>query len=312
MDVSSHGEPLSRERARRWNRPRFDQTARHPVTCVSIRDAIAYTRWLSQETGHAYRLPSAAEWQYAARAGSTEAQLYIDTNDRNFRNSCGRANLEDEDARRNAITCRDGVRYTTEVGRFAPTPVGLHDMIGNVAELVLACGLTPDGAPENPDGCDPYVRVMGGAWYHAGTPASFSDYATSDWLYAQASRSRYSNGDWNYRRSSTNLGWLSRPTRRLAGSAAMTSLGRGLVNVIPLIGPNLLATVMTDNLTLRRVVAGFGATVATTFTLGCMAVEDPKTATGMDLSIALASLVVALVSVVYRIRCLASNQTIRR
>ena len=55
---------------------------------------------------------------------------------------------------------------------------------------------------------------------------------------------------------------------------------------------------MTDNLTLQRVVAGFGATVATTFTLGCMAVEDPKTATGMDLSIALASLVVALVSVV--------------
>ena len=74
--------------------------------------------------------------------------------------------------------------------------------------------------------------------------------------------------------------------------------GSPWVNRIPLIGPNLLATVMTDNLTLRRVVAGFGATVATTFTLGCMAVEDPKTATGMDLSIALASLVVALVSVV--------------
>ena len=167
---------------------------------------MAYTRWLSQETGHAYRLPSAAEWQYAARAGSAEAQLY-DLNNWNpsSRNSCGRANLGDEDRDdrlSNSITCRDGVRYTTEVGRFAPTPVGLHDMIGNVAELVLACRVTADGAPETPDGCDPYVLIKGGSWRRSIHP-SYLDYRDVDHLYAQASRSRYSSGDWNYSRNST-------------------------------------------------------------------------------------------------------------
>ena len=66
----------------RWNRPGFDQTDNHPVTCVSIRDAIAYAEWLSRETGHTYRLPSAAEWQYVARAGSSGAMLW--RNDEDF------------------------------------------------------------------------------------------------------------------------------------------------------------------------------------------------------------------------------------
>ena len=66
-----------RNTGRRWNRPGFDQTARHPVVCVSIRDAIAYARWLSQETGHKYRLPSASEWQYAARAYVGEVEHRI-------------------------------------------------------------------------------------------------------------------------------------------------------------------------------------------------------------------------------------------
>ena len=194
----AYGEPLSRERERRWNRPGFDQTVTHPVTCVSIRDAMAYTRWLSQETGHAYRLPSAAEWQYAARAASPEAQRFIRTNNSN----CGHANLEEDDRRGSAIPCRDGVRYTTEVGRFAPNPVGLPDMIGNVGELVLTCIGTPDGALETPDSCARYVLVMAGAWYHFGTPARFSNFTTMRWIDAQASRSRYSNGDWKYHRSS--------------------------------------------------------------------------------------------------------------
>ena len=198
----------------RWNRPGFDQTDRHPVTCVSVRDAMAYARWLSEETGQNYRLPSAAEWQYSSRAGSDEAQ-YIES-DRQSRNSCGRANLDEDDIsttiRGNTImACRDGTRYTTEVGRFPPNHVGLHDMIGNVSELVLACGyvqpndfihLTADGRPEHPDGCGRFVAAMGAAWYHNGRNGRFSSHFTWHQLYAQPSRDRI-RGDWRYRRNST-------------------------------------------------------------------------------------------------------------
>ncbi len=183
-----------------WKRPRspfslkhpiFDQTGAHPVVCVSLRDAINYAAWLSHETGHRYRLPSAAEWQYAARAGSKEAQLYTKDTDPTFRNNCGRSNLDED----NDFNCTDGVLNTAEVGRFPPNGIGLHDMVGNVSEWVLACGhvydrrdsiislrLVPDGAPEDPDGCKDYFVAIGGAYYHAGSPARFTDYREKDFM----------------------------------------------------------------------------------------------------------------------------------
>ena len=166
----------------KWNRPGFEQTDAHPVVCVSIRDAMAYAEWLSQETGKTYRIPSAAEWRYAARAGSRESMWYIDGAHMRYQN-CGRANLdEDEDN-----DCTDGVRFTTEVGTFPPNGIGVHDMIGNVAEQVLACGhvspddylrLALDGSPEEPDSCNTQRgRVaMGSSYYHAGLNATLATY----------------------------------------------------------------------------------------------------------------------------------------
>ena len=205
----------------RWNRPGFDQTDRHPVTCVSIRDAIAYADWLSQETGQSYRLPSAAEWQYAARAGSGEAQLYTERTNPTSGNSCGRANLDESDGIGFAITCRDGVRYTTEVGRFSSNHVGVHDMIGNVEELVLSClshetsisddnssftyfFLAPDGSQESLADCDTYVAVRGGAWYSHSQPSSFTSYRDVSWLRLNAASERNRFGDNVYHRSSQN------------------------------------------------------------------------------------------------------------
>ena len=98
----------------------------HPVTFVSWDDAHAYVQWLSSQTGKTYRLPSEAQWEYAALA-NTDSRYWW-----------GR---QLDSGRAHCFNCDTGLnpRAPTKVGRFPASPYGLHDTAGNVAEWVRDC-----------------------------------------------------------------------------------------------------------------------------------------------------------------------------
>lgn len=134
-----------------WRNPGFSQSDRDPVVCASWNDAQAYVAWLSQKTGHRYRLLSEAEYEYAARAG-TQTSRYVGTSDAEL---CKYYNLADLDyiAAHPGDSevdheCHDGFAYTSPVGHFAPNPFGLYDMLGNALEWTADCwNRSYDGAP---------------------------------------------------------------------------------------------------------------------------------------------------------------------
>jgi formylglycine-generating enzyme required for sulfatase activity len=108
----------------------------HPVINVSWLDAKEYTAWLSKKTGHVYRLPSEAEWEYAARGGSGASFWWgssVGTRQANCRE------------------CRTGqAEHTMPVGSYKPNGFGLYDTAGNAAEWVEDCWNDDyKGAPTN-------------------------------------------------------------------------------------------------------------------------------------------------------------------
>jgi formylglycine-generating enzyme required for sulfatase activity len=139
-----------------WRDPGFAQDDRHPVVGVSWNDAVAYVRWLAGKTRQPYRLPSEAEWEYAARAGSTTRYPWGDEPGSN------RANFYDSGSRWSG-------RQTAPVGSFEPNAFGLYDMIGNVWEWTQDCwNESYAGAPEDARPWETGDRgrrvVRGGSW----------------------------------------------------------------------------------------------------------------------------------------------------
>jgi len=121
-----------------WRWPGFQQTNSHPVVCVNWNDAKAYLEWLSQETGQVYRLPSEAEWEYAARAGSVDRFFFGNS----VSNLCKYGNGVDasSDFKWQNKKCEDGYGSgTAPVGSFRPNRFGLYDTIGNVWEWLEDC-----------------------------------------------------------------------------------------------------------------------------------------------------------------------------
>ena len=154
-----------------WSNVGFPQSAAHPVVCVSWEDANAYAAWLSRKTGQRYRLPSASEWEYAARAGSAAEQPWAD----NIAGACAAANVADATAAQrysgwDAYACSDGFIYTAPVGTFAPNAFGLNDMLGNVFEWVQDCwhdnyeNAPTDGSAWVQSECGER-ELRGGSWF---------------------------------------------------------------------------------------------------------------------------------------------------
>ena len=159
---------------------------RRPVTEVSWQDARGYIEWLSEKTGHPYGLPSEAQWEYAARAGTRTARYWGES----AAEQCSYANGFDQDLagtnekglamfEEYGLTfpsCSDGRGDgTTPVGSYEPNAFGLHDMIGNQAEWTDDCwNQDHSGRPENDRirfSGDCSRRVLrGGTW---GYPSEF-------------------------------------------------------------------------------------------------------------------------------------------
>lgn len=147
-----------------WRQPGFVQDEDHPVTSISWHDAKAFCDWLTEQTGQRVRLPSEAEWEYAARAGSTTKYWWGPDPEGAQR----RENVMDQSVKaifpgRNTASWDDGFAHTAPVASFEANPLGLYDMFGNVWEWTA----------DDLDG-DASAKVFRGAGYDSWPPKSAS------------------------------------------------------------------------------------------------------------------------------------------
>jgi formylglycine-generating enzyme required for sulfatase activity len=157
-----------------------------PVSFVSRPDALEYLAWLSETTGERYRLPTEAEWEYAARAGTTTARPWGDEIGVGMAvcDGCG---------------SRWDRRTLVPVGTFPPNRWGLHEVLGNAQEWTADCW-SPDNTDAPRDGSA-----------RRGVPSSWQDgecvkptrrggsYSTYTWAIRSAQRSHWRPGPWSDR-----------------------------------------------------------------------------------------------------------------
>ncbi len=133
-----------------------------PVLNANWHNAQAYVAWLSEVTGEQYRLPSEAEWEYAARAGTTTLYSWGDEP------SADHGNGEQDHGWPD-----DGHRYTAPTASFAANGFGLHDAHGNVWEWTADCwNENYEGAPNDGSAWlagDCVGRVTRGGAYNGGS-----------------------------------------------------------------------------------------------------------------------------------------------
>ena len=148
-----------------------------PAGNISWKEAQKYCKWLTEKSAFEYRLPTEAEWEYAARGGTTSSRFWGDFPDK----SCTYANVHDSTSKKsfphftkNSHHCSDGYSGSAPVGSFKANPYGLYDMLGNVLEW---CSdwyderyyrQSPTANPIGP-GFGSGRTVRGGAWNNSAT-----------------------------------------------------------------------------------------------------------------------------------------------
>ena len=161
---------------RNWQNPGHVQYDNHPVACISWNDAKAYADWISKKTGKLYRLPTEAEWEYAARSGTTTARYWGEGPDQ----QCAYANGMDATGKlevpgnfQDVAQCTDGYAYTSPAGAFKPNTFGLYDIMGNVWQWTEDCWhdsyheAPTDGSAWTTEQCSGEHVLRGGSWLNS-------------------------------------------------------------------------------------------------------------------------------------------------
>jgi len=143
----------------------------YPVACVSFNDVQAFIHWLNQATGQEYRLPTEAEWEFAARANTLTSRYWGSP----AASACVHENVADTGLLEKfkwtyPHNCADGYFFSAPVKHYQPNPFGLFDMLGNLMEWTCSMyAETYAGAEascvDEANALDRTLVIRGGAWH---------------------------------------------------------------------------------------------------------------------------------------------------
>ena len=156
-----------------WSWELIRSEGRHPVINIRHGQAEDFCRWLGEETGQNYRLPNEAEWEYACRAGSSDAFAFGDSvSCKNVHFRAAFPYDEEKQGKRFILPKCAPIAKTIEVGQYPANAWGLHDMHGNVWEMTSSnysksLANLSRHHPAPPKRRNKWIAVRGGSWFDA-------------------------------------------------------------------------------------------------------------------------------------------------